>query len=226
VNPIREECKTREITRIFHFTLSANMAHLFDDGVGLCPTADLKKLDFPYNPTDLNRYDGFESHVCCSIEYPNVFYFAASRGRYPLFPDWVVLSVSPSRLWHEETLFCPCNAATGRGAHIQGGIDGFRALYAPDPPGSGDSRTPNHLIPAPIDIQSEVLLSGPIPLDSITGVIVESAEQARRELLRLELQGITFNLPITIAPHFFNKSLADMIRRGRVGAMKEETFCG
>jgi len=63
-------------------------------------------------------------------------------------------------------------------------------------------------------------------LDTSRRAYPSNAGQARRELLRLELQGITFNLPITIAPHFFNKSLAYMIRRGRVGAMKEETFCG
>ncbi len=216
MNLIRQECASRGITRICHFTQSRNLAHIFDDPLGLCSTRTLQEYDLPHNPTDTGRFDGRDDLICCSIEYPNTYYFATVRERDPLFKDWVVLMIELRYLWHPETCFCPCNAARSCGAYIQGGIDGFRSLYAPVSPGfPAYTRSTRHLPAAPTDIQAEVLLKDPIPLDSITGIAVHTEGQAQREMCRLSLQGITVDKPIYIAPDFFDKtSLSRMIQRG------------
>lgn len=207
MNLIRQECASRGITRICHFTQSRNLAHIFDDPLGLCSTRTLQEHDLPHNPTDTERFDGRNDLICCSIEYPNTYYFIKVREREPLFKDWVVLMIDPSYLWHPETCFCPCNAARSCGGYIRTGIEGFLSLYAPISPGfTAYSRSARHLPAAPTDIQAEVLLKDPIPLDSITGIAVHTEDQAHREICRLSLQGITIDKPIYIAPEFFQRS--------------------
>ena len=169
----------------------------------------------PYNPTDHERYDGRDDLVCCSITYPNTYYFAKVRGGDRLFTDWVVFLIEPSYLWHPETRFCPCNAAKKCGAYIQSGIEGFKSLYAETSPGINFSRSSMHLLDAPTDIQAEVLLKEPILLESIIGIAVQSKEQAQREVCRLNLQGIVFDKPIYIVPDFFDrKNLSVKIHQG------------
>jgi hypothetical protein len=207
MNLIRQECDSRGITRICHFTQSRNLAHIFDDPLGLCSTRTLQEHALPHNPTDTERFDGRNDLICCSIEYPNTYYFIKVREREPLFKDWVVLMIDPSYLWHPETCFCPCNAARSCGGYIRTGIEGFLSLYAPISPGlTAYSRSARHLPAAPTDIQAEVLLKDPIPLDSITGIAVHTEDQAHREICRLRLQGITIDIPIYIAPEFFQRS--------------------
>ena len=215
MNEIQQECISRCITRLCHFTQSRNLAHIYDDPVGLCSTRTLKSLDMPHNPTDSDRFDGRDDLVCCSIEYPNTYYFVKVRDRDPLFKDWVVLLIDPSYLWYPDTCFCPCNAAKSRGGYIKTGIMGFRSLYDKTSPGITFSRPSGHLPAAPTDIQAEVLLEDPIPLDSITGIVVQSEEQAQREICRLSLQGISIDNPIYFAPDFFEqKTLSCLIQRG------------
>jgi len=215
LNPIKQEYIDRGITRLCHFTQSRNLAHIFDDPLGLCSTRTLQNHDMPHNPTDPDRYDGRNDLICCSIEYPNTYYFIKVREHDHLFKDWVVLFIDPSYLWHPDTCFCPCNAARSYGAHISTGIEGFRSLYYITSPGISFSRSMTHLPAAPTDIQAEVLLKDPIPLDHITGIAVQSNDQARREVCRLELQGISINKPIYIVPDFFHRTrLSSLIQSG------------
>ena len=212
---VQQECADRGITRICHFTQSRNLAHIFDDPIGLCSKRTLQQYDMPHNPTDPDRYDGRDDLICCSIEYPNTYYFAKVRDQDHLFKDWVVLMIDLRYLWHPDTCFCPCNAARSRGAHIQTGINGFRSLYADTSPGINFARSARHLPAAPTDIQAEVLLNDPIPLQFINSIAVHTEEQAHREICRLRLQGITLMKPIYIAPDFFNRaSLSRLIQRG------------
>jgi len=206
MNPIQRECSTRGITRLCHFTQSRNLAHIFGDSYGLCSTRTLQVNNMPHNPTDPDRYDGRDDLVCCSIEYPNTYYFYNVRNKELLFKDWVVLLIDPSYLWNSETCFCPCNTARLCGIYIQAGPQGFRSLYATTSPGISFSRPAGHLPAAPTDIQAEVLLKDPIPLEFIIGIAVQSEEQAQREVCRLNLQGISINKPIYIAPDFFQRS--------------------
>lgn len=191
MNPIQQECIDRGITRLCHFTQSRNLAHIFGDSFGLYSTRTLQSYDMPHNPTDPDRYDGRNDLICCSIEYPNTYYFVRVREHDHLFKDWVVLLIDPSYLWHSETCFCPCNAARSCGGNIQIGIQGFRSLYATTSPGISFSRRSGHLPAAPTDIQAEVLVKEPIPLESITGIAVQSGGA-----------GSTRKMPIKAAGNF------------------------
>jgi hypothetical protein len=215
MNLIQRECITKGITRLCHFTQSRNMAHIFDEPCGLYSTRTLTDNDMPHNPTDPSRYDGRDDLVCCSIEYPNTYYFATVREQDHLFKDWVVLFIDPSYLWQEGTYFCPCNASRSCGSYIKDGLEGFRSLFSLSSPGIKFNRSAFHLTAAPTDIQAEVLVSEPISLDSILGIVVRTEEQAQRELCRFRLQGISFTIPIYVVPEFFNRAnLSRSIQQG------------
>ena len=215
MSAIQRECHSRGITRLCHFTQSRNMAHIFDDPYGLYSTRTLRDHDMPHNPTDPSRYDGCEDLICCSIEYPNTYYFERARNKDPLFKDWVVLYLHPKHLWHQDTHFCPCNAAKECGSYIQNDLPGFQSLFAKTSPGIHFTRNSRHLPAAPTDIQAEVLVADPISLESISGIAVQSAEQAQRELFRLRLQGISLDIPIYVVPEFFDRAtLSRSIQNG------------
>ena len=213
---IKQECVARGITRLCHFTQSRNLAHVFDSPYGLLSRRTLRIQDMPHNPTDLNRYDGRDDLICCSVEYPNVYYFAKVQESDRLFRDWVVLLVDPRYLWHPETRFCACNAARERGRYIIRGIQGFRSLYETTSPGINFTRSSSHLPASPTDIQAEVLIKDPIPLQSITGIVVKTELQAQLEILRLNLQDISIDTKIYIVPEFFDRrTLPRLIRLGK-----------
>ena len=215
---IRDLVIEKGITRLCHFTQSRNLAHIFGDGLGICSTYELKKEKLPYNETDEVRYDRHPELICCSIEFPNVFYFATSRSRVQLFEDWAVLLIDPKYIYRKDTLYCPCNAAKGKGAYLCSGAEGFESLYDLHPRGSNFPRSAKRMEAAPTDVQAEVLVDGPIALEDIIGVVFFDIEQARRELLRLEL--MQAKLPerckIYISEDFYDKENLDTkIRNNR-----------
>ena len=215
---IRDLVIEKGITRLCHFTQSRNLAHIFGDGLGICSTYELKKEKLPYNETDEVRYDRHPELICCSIEFPNVYYFATSRSRVQLFEDWAVLLIDPKYIYRKDTLYCPCNAAKGKGAYLCSGAEGFESLYDLHPRGSNFPRSAKRMEAAPTDVQAEVLVDGPIALEDIIGVVFFDIEQARRELLRLEL--MQAKLPerckIYISEDFYDKENLDTkIRNNR-----------
>ena len=214
MNPIQQECIRRGITRLCHFTQSRNMAHIFDEPFGLHSTKTLRNNDMPFNPTDPERHDGRDDLICCTVQYPNTYYFDRVKNKEPLFRDWVILYIDPMHIWQPDTLFCPCNAAKGCGQYIEAGIDGFQSLFAQTSPGISFCRNPRHLSAAPTDIQAEVLVKDPVPLDSIIGVVVQNNDQAKSEIFRLSLQGISLNKPIYIVPEFFRKAAISRLIQG------------
>ena len=215
---IRDLVIEKGITRLCHFTQSRNLAHIFSDGLGICSTYELKKEKLPYNETDEVRYDRHPELICCSIEFPNVYYFATSRSRVQLFEDWAVLLIDPKYIYRKDTLYCPCNAAKGKGAYLCSGAEGFESLYDLHPRGSNFPRSAKRMEAAPTDVQAEVLVDVPIALEDIIGVVFFDIEQARRELLRLEL--MQAKLPerckVYISQDFYDKENLDTkIRNNR-----------
>lgn len=211
----------RGITRLCHFTPSRNLQHIAAGKVGVLSTANLTKSERgTFNPTDLERLDKRTTHICCSIEYPNAWYFDKARAKEKLFPDWVVLLIKPDYLTAETTLFCPRNAAAEGGRSILKGPDGFEAMYAERIRGAYGKtfhRGPNHLGPCPTDQQAEVLIFDRIHLADIIGVAVQSEDQARTEKVRLKINNIDpGSFRFVVAPHMFDKhALSNMITSGR-----------
>ncbi|KAB1086262.1 DUF4433 domain-containing protein [Neorhizobium galegae] len=214
--------KERGITRLCHFTPARNLAHIAAGRVGILSTASLEADErAAYNQTDLQRFDGKKTHICCSIQFPNAWYFEKARGEERLFTDWVVLLISPHYLAEQETYFCPRNAAAEYGRHIVSGAAGFVSMFAPAVPGARDQvrrRGQQHRNNCPTDEQAEILIHDRILLKDILGVAVNSAEQAGTERARMRANGVDPDqFQFVIAPQMFNKyALSQVIRQGAV----------
>jgi hypothetical protein len=210
----------KQITRLCHFTPFRNLLHIARENRGLLSTRRLQDDERAvFNQTDLQRMDGRPDYVCCSIEYPNTWYFRTARANEPLFKGWVVLIISPKYLWSDGTLFSTGNAAAGRGAGLASGSDALLRLYAPTVLGTGNRqyvRASTRLPACPTDEQAEVLIKDGIESADIVGVGVASEEDARGFLVALELAGATsWDVPFVIAPHFFQAgSFSSPVQRG------------
>ena len=126
---IQANAMRRGITRLCHFTPSRNLGHIAEDRAGILASKHLWEDEKAvFNPTDLKRLDGYPDYVCCSIQYPNAWYFRKARSREPLFRDWVILLIKPRYLWYAGAKFCPCNAATGQGRLVDEGAEAIRGF--------------------------------------------------------------------------------------------------
>ena len=172
-----------------------------------------------FNPTDSERLDGFPGHVCCSIQYPNAWYFRISRDQERLFKDWVVLLIAPHYLWHTGTKFCPRNAAAEHGRLVGDGADAFEGLFAETVEGRWTfRREPGHPAFLPTDEQAEVLIPDHVERQDVIGIAVRDEAQARREIAALRLIGRS-SPSIFIVPEFFDPGrLSNLLRAGRIPA--------
>lgn len=218
MNGIQDRADRRGITRLCHFTPSRNLAHIASDSRGILASRHLQDDEAAvFNPTDKERLDGYEGHVCCSIQYPNAWYFRKARKDERLFPDWVVLLINAQHLWRAGTEFCPRNAAAGHGKFVRSGVAAFEALFANTVEGKGTYRRgPQHPDFLPTDEQAEVLIPDRIGRDDINGVVVQDEKQAALEASRLDLAGLTVPR-FVIVPEFFNPyALSGSLRSGRL----------
>lgn len=216
ISEICAEIERRGITRLCHFAPSRNLLHIMAGGEGILSTAKLKDEDRSiYNPTDLLRLDQHPEYICCSIEYPNVWYFDKARTKERIFKDWVVIMINPLYLAKEGTKFCRVNAATASGYYIEEGFNGFQKLFTTNPGGSRQVRGVTHLPCCTTDDQAEVLVYDSIRIEDIIGIGVANENQAKNELLRMKLCKIDNKSNIIIAPHFYQKRvLSSEIRKG------------
>lgn len=217
---IEVDARRRRISRLCHFTPSRNLPHILDLGA-ILPTQRLKNdIRAIFNPTDLHRLDGFEDHVCCSIQYPNGWYFSQKRAEENVFLDWVVLLIDPTPLWMEGTRFCRRNAAARGGSLVMPGNAGYQELFADRVAGARGrtyERGRDHLGNCPTDNQAEVLVPDGIPWDRVHGIAFRNETQAQRDLARLSLLGFSVGERRTVvAPDMYNKGrLSAAISRGR-----------
>lgn len=177
------------LARLTHFTPARNLPSILEHEE-LRSSKDLDAdVRASYAKSDLERLDGHPEMVCCSLQYPNAFYFRTARAK-PIaqnFPDWVCLLLDRNLAAWAGTLFCHRNAAAGRGAYLQRGAAAFLGCYADEVQGKDVYRRgPHHDPGSPTDIQAEVLLPAPIPLSSVTGIVVPSADAAAQEYGRLK----------------------------------------
>lgn len=220
-NAIKNAVESRGITRICHFTPSRNLVHILTDEVGILATKHLQANERDiFTQTDLKRLDGHAGHICCSIEYPNAWYFDEAKSKDILFTDWVVLFVKSKYLWMPGTRFCSRNAASGFGAAIAEGETAFMSMFAQSVSGAGGNtfkRYNSHLACCPTDNQAEVLVPDLIGISDIIGIAVPNEKQARNEAARLEILGIPEDkYKFIIAPDLFDKrKLSNLIRSGK-----------
>ena len=221
---IEDGAAQRGITRLCHFTPSRNLAHIANDPRGILSSRHLAQDERSVlNPTDARRLDGYPDHVCCSIQYPNAWYFRTARSQERLFPDWVVLLVRADYLWHPGTKFCPRNAAAEHGRLVEEGAEAFDAMFANTVEGARRiyRRGPNHPDFLPTDEQAEVLVPDRIERQDVIGIAVHDEAQARREHSRLQIMG-RGHPPIAIVPKFFDPgALSQLLRAGRIPVERE-----
>ncbi len=218
MEPIRTRALRRGITRLCHFTPSRNLAHIASDRQGILATRHLETDERSVlNPTDRERLDGHPDHVCCSIQYPNAWYFRTARKKEQLFRDWVVLLIESHYLWRRGTKFCPRNAAAARGQLVGEGTQAFNALFAEVVEGvQRYQRGPNRPDFLPTDEQAEVLVPDRILRNDVQGVAVRDDTQAANEVARMEQLGV--DVPrFVVVPEFFDAyRLSGMLRTGRI----------
>ncbi|MEU7888107.1 DarT ssDNA thymidine ADP-ribosyltransferase family protein [Microbispora bryophytorum] len=206
------------VTRLAHFTPALNLPHILADGC-IRSSKDLASQSPEYfSPTDRNRFDSHPDKVCCSFEYPNPYYLAQAAGKpdFTNYRDWVCLLLDITLVLRPGVLFCPYNAATGRGAYAHEGGDALLACFR-DRVGTWERGSRHHPKVA-TDLQAEVLVPGPIELSYLRGIVVPSAEAAQEEWGRLRLLGVSSDgYPWVVAPTFFRKlALSSRLRFGGV----------
>ena len=223
MNGIQARANRRNITRLCHFTPSRNLAHIASDPRGILASGRLQDDEATvFNPTDKARLDGYTDHVCCSIQYPNAWYFRTARKNERLFLDWVVLMIDARHLWRTGTKFCQRNAAARHGQGVRGGVAAFDALFADTVEGRQTySRGPRHPDFLPTDEQAEVLIPDRISRGDVHGIVVRDDAQAALEASRLKLAGLTVPR-LVIVPEFFDPyTLSGKLRRGLMPVERE-----
>lgn len=181
------------LARLTHFTPALNLPSIFADGQ-LRSVKDLSEdVRACYRATDLQRLDSYPDKVCCSLQYPNGFYFDIARRKPEVvnYPDWVCLLLDKTVAAAEGTLFCPRNAAAAADSAVPGAA-GLNACYAPSVRGQGGqtrTRGPRHDPGSPTDIQAEVLVTAPVPLSAIYAIVFPAEAAAVEEYGRLDRFG-------------------------------------
>lgn len=215
--------KDRGITRLCHFTKSANLPFILGDGVedfnGIVSNSKVQNAKF-LQVNDVNRYDKRPELICASIQYPNFFFFERSQDNHKndLLSDWVVILISPDII-DDETYFCPVNAARSGGGFISRGVEAFRNIFA-DSIHKYEERYPNrpekYPSNVPSSIQAEVLFEKDISRDSIFGLVFSNLKQAKVEKMRLQLCNVELNnIDFFYSEDFFRKESATLLRAGR-----------
>lgn len=201
---------SRGVTRLCHFTKVSSLTHILLNKDGILASSSLSDKEFI---NDSERYDGNLDYVCCSIQYPNWWYYnkIEKRDQNSVFKNWVVLYIDLSILNNRKCKFCPCNAAKNRGYYIFENENNILDLYK-SPNSLNQQRTQLMLSCCPTDDQAEIQIQNNIPLIYISGIAVGNDQVARQVYSILK----TYNLsiPIIKSPDIFLTSSSNLIRKG------------
>ncbi|WP_137918366.1 DarT ssDNA thymidine ADP-ribosyltransferase family protein [Hydrogenophaga sp. 2FB] len=104
---IEQECATRNIDRLFHFTPVEHLDSILKHGLLTPRTCAVRSV--AYKANDAARYDGQDA-ICLSIEWPNWSLFWSFRQR-DTSKHWALLQLKHSLLWEKRVCFNSTNAA-------------------------------------------------------------------------------------------------------------------
>jgi hypothetical protein len=158
---------------------------------------------------DKARLDNAEDYVCCSLQYPNCWYWnkAKIRDDDVIFREWVVLIIDLAILKESAFKFSSCNAAKSHGEYISDDLNKIADLFA-----EGGYRKPNMLSCCPSDDQAEILVYENIPLDYVNGIIVGDNDNANN--IASILKTVNKKIPIYVSAPVCNTEWSSMVRRG------------
>jgi hypothetical protein len=110
------------LARLTHFTPALNLPSILANRQ-LRSVKDLTEdVRACYRATDLRRLDGYPDKVCCSLQYPNGFYFDIAQRNSDVvnYPDWVCLLLDKTVAAAQGTLFCARNASAAAARPVPG----------------------------------------------------------------------------------------------------------
>lgn len=213
---ILEEMNNREVTRLCHFTKAKNIPQILNNFDGVLSTDAIPEYYREVN--DQHRFDGKKNYICCSIEYPNVYYLDRIKDNDKLFNEWVIICIDTKIVLECDILFSKVNAATERGKYIMSGIDGLKSIYSEEI--ITNKRTIIRSCYLPIscatDIQAEVMILEKVDKKYIKELIVPNEEQANMEYTRMKLLGIGEDIKIKVCRDLFKRELGDYLNKGRI----------
>ncbi len=205
----------RGVTRLCHFTKIKSLVHILADSQGILATqfiqSDVRKQN------DEFRVDGVLDYVCCSIEYPNVWYWerVKQRDEDAIFKEWAILCIDPKIIQYKKIKFCPCNAAYGGGQYITQDFAQFDELFDQDTTVGQKKyyRSPEMLSCCPTDGQAEILIEQNIPLRFIKAIIVGTENIA--DQINAVLKIYKCEIDLYVAPDVCNANWSDLVRQGK-----------
>ena len=106
---IQEECATRNIDRLLHFTPVEHLGSILKHGL-LVPSV-CKVNDVGMKPNDTSRHD-HQDAICLSIEWPNWSLYWRFH-QLDVKRAWAVIQVKHTVLWEKRVCFNTTNAADG-----------------------------------------------------------------------------------------------------------------
>lgn len=202
----------RGVTRLCHFTAIDNLMSIATHGI--VPRSALAELGADAVARDRHRLDGRLGHTSCSIEIPNIYVMNQ------LYPEGrcVVLMLTPALVSRPRTMCAQRNAAANSGLGVQSATDENLARLYGDSVG-GWTRRVSHIQRCPTNLQAEILIEGPIPLNAVLGLIadVRGLENDRdREIVARFVSRAS--LPLFACPSMFDETrLREAVRAGREG---------
>lgn len=202
--------QNRGVTRLCHFTKTTSLIEILTNGNGILATAfipaDVK------NANDPQRLDGKPDHVCCSVEYPNRWYWSKvrDRDRDEFFREWAVFTIKPEILKTAKFLFCPVNSALDGGRHIREDVEKIGEIFGP---ACGRVRRPAGMLECcPTNDQAEILIYKSVPMEYINSVIVGNEDCADNVSAILKTIGVP--LPVFVSPSVCGREWGEEVRRG------------
>lgn len=203
----------RKATRLCHFTKVKCLVQILTSEDGILATdfinSDVKQ------PNDMGRYDNATDYVCCSLQYPNGWYWGKARERDSdkIFKEWCVLTINLNILKNAKFCFCPCNSAINSGKFIRSDSENISSIF--DVPNVKIKyRPPNMLDCCPTDDQAELLIYKNIPLQFVNGIIVGDGECANN--ISAILKTINKDLPVFVSPDVCNTNWSKLVRNGQI----------
>jgi len=201
----------RGATRLCHFTKVKSLAHILMCERGIVATEFVSEDTKQQNDTE--RMDNAKDYVCCSLQYPNCWYWekAKKRDADVIFKEWVVLTVDLGILKNKPYKYSQCNAAIKRGTYISGDLSKIETLFS-ETTVKSIHRTPNMLTCCPTDDQAEILVYENIPISYVNGIIVGNDDSANN--IAAILKTVGRQIPVFVSADICNTNWSSMVRRG------------
>jgi len=215
--------KKRGATRLCHFTKVRCLVQILTCEDGILAT-DFIKQDIRQQ-NDMERYDNAKDYVCCSLQYPNGWYWnlAKQRDTDQIFRDWVVFSIDLDILKYTKFSFCPCNSAYGSGRFIRNDVANISDIFSVSTV-KIKNRPTTMLECCPTDGQAEILVYKNISLQFVSGIIVGNIESA--DNIGAILKTIGKDLPVFVSPSVCNTFWSNQVRNGQIPLETEYEYRG